>query len=359
MARRDLSDHFADLIRNFGPISLAQYMAEANAHYYSARDPLGAAGDFITAPEISQMFGEMIGGWLADTRARAVAAGLPDASAAAYVELGPGRGTLARDALRVLGMTGGVPRAHLVEGSPALRGAQGDLLAGAQFHDDVSTLPDDRPLLVVANEFFDALPIRQLVRTESGWREMTVALSGDRFVPAPGDKPMDAAVPAHLRDKAEGTVVETCPAASAIMRELSERVARQGGAILAIDYGHLAPRTGSTFQAVARHERADPFEAPGTADLTAHVDFTALAEAGRGGGLAITGMGTQGAFLMALGIGQRAGALARANPANAGDVLEALKRLVDPDQMGDLFKVIALRSSAWPEGAGFAAAETA
>ena len=167
------------------------------------------------------------------------------------------------------------------------------MLAGAQFHDDVSTLPDDRPLLVVANEFFDALPIRQLVRTESGWREMTVAFAGDRFVPAPGDKPMDAAVPAHLRDKAEGTVVETCPAASAIMRELSERVARQGGAILAIDYGHLAPRTGSTFQAVARHERADPFEAPGTADLTAHVDFTALAEAARDGGLAVTGMTIQ------------------------------------------------------------------
>jgi len=353
----ELSDQFRRLIRNLGPIPLGQYMAESNAHYYSSRDPLGAAGDFTTAPEIHQMFGEMIGAWLADLRARAVAAELPGAAAAAYVELGPGRGTLARDALRVLGMAGGVPRVHLVEGSPALRARQGDLLGDAVFHDDISDLPDDRPLLVVANEFFDALPVRQLVMTARGWRERMVGLSGEEFVPVAGDKPMDAAVPAHLAEAEEGAILETCPAAAAIMRELAARVARQGGAILAIDYGFDTLRHGSTFQAVARHERADPFVAPGTADLTAHVDFSALADAARGAGLDIAGLTGQGAFLMALGMGQRASALARANPSDVEAISAALERLSAPHQMGTLFKVLGAIAPAWPESAGFAVAE--
>nr|WP_082835996.1 SAM-dependent methyltransferase [Croceicoccus bisphenolivorans] len=331
-------------------------MAEANAHYYSARDPLGAKGDFITAPEISQMFGEMIGGWLADLRARA--GGNAGAQDAAYVELGPGRGTLARDALRVLAMAGGAAQVHLVEGSPALRAEQARLLPDARFHDDIASLPDDRPLLVVANEFFDALPVRQLVRTASGWRERMVGLEDDRLVPVSGDRPMDAAVPQRLADAAEGAILETCPAASAIMRELASRVARQGGAILAIDYGYAELAHGSTFQAVARHERADPFAAPGTADLTAHVDFGALADAARGSGLRVDGITAQGAFLMALGMGYRAAALARANPQGAEDVFAALQRLTAPDAMGSLFKVIAAVHPAWPESAGFAVAET-
>lgn len=351
MAERDLSDHFRRLIRATGPIPLGQYMAEANAHYYAGRDPLGANGDFVTAPEISQMFGEMIGSWLADLRTRAAADG------AAYVELGPGRGTLARDALKVLAMAGPLPDVHMVEASPALREKQSDLLRLARFHDDVTSLPEDRPLLVVANEFFDALPTRQLVRTARGWRERMVGLNGDRLAPVAGDKPMDAAVPASFGESVEGTIVETCPAASAIMREIGARIAVQGGAMLVIDYGHLAPQTGSTFQAVARHERADPFAAPGTADLTAHVDFAALAAAARSSGLRVDGMTEQGAFLMMLGMGHRAASLAKANPDSADAVFAALKRLTAPKAMGRLFKVLGLGAPCWPAGAGFATAE--
>ncbi len=352
VSRTDLGDHFRRLIRQFGPIPLAQYMAEANARYYASRDPLGAAGDFITAPEISQMFGEMIGAWLADLRARA---GGMDA---VYVELGPGRGTLARDSLRVMERAGGRPDVHLVEGSPALRAEQARLLGPVIHHHDIDSLPGDRPLLVVANEFFDALPLRQLVKTGRGWRERMVGLDGDALVPVAGDRPMDAAVPAHLADADEGALIETNPAASAIMTALAERISAQGGAILAIDYGFEDLRHGSTFQAVARHRPADPFDAPGTADLTAHVDFGALAEAARAGGLRVDGIMGQGEFLLALGIGQRAAGLARANPAQAEGVATALRRLVDPAEMGTLFRVIAARAPAWPEGAGFAVAES-
>lgn len=353
MATSDLTDHFRRLIRATGPIPLAQFMAETNAHYYAARDPLGAAGDFVTAPEISQMFGEMIGGWLADLRARA------DAHDAVYVELGPGRGTLARDALRVLAGAGTLPAVHFVEGSPALRAAQGTLLEQAQFHDDVTSLPGDRPLLVVANEFFDALPVRQLVRTAAGWRERMVGLDEDRLVPVAGDKPMDAAIPDDLADTPEGAIVETCPAASAIVAELAARVAAQGGALLVIDYGYAGARAGSTFQAVARHAHVDPFVAPGTADLTAHVDFAALAAAARDAGLRIDGLAGQGDFLMGLGIGQRAAALARANPGDADAIFAALTRLTAPDEMGRLFKALGASAPQWSGPAGFAAAQTA
>nr|WP_082135063.1 SAM-dependent methyltransferase [Croceicoccus naphthovorans] len=326
-------------------------MAEANARYYATRDPLGAAGDFITAPEISQMFGEVVGGWLADIRARSGAAD------AIYVELGPGRGTLARDALKVLGMAGTVPDVHFVEGSPALREKQGDLLAGARFHNDVSTLPEDRPLLIVANEFFDALPVRQLVRTPDGWRERMVGLDGESLVPIAGDKPMDAAIPARFADLPPDSIVETCPAASAVMHDLAARIVAQGGAMIVFDYGYLAPQPGSTFQALSKHRHHDPFTAPGTADLTCHVDFAALADAARRGGARLDGMAEQGAVLMALGMGHRAAALARANPGQAGAVIAGLERLTAPDAMGRLFKAMALAAPTWPESAGFADAE--
>lgn len=347
----DLADHFRRLIRNFGPIPLGQYMAEANAHYYASRDPLGAAGDFTTAPEIHQMFGEMIGVWLADLRARSGATG------AAYVELGPGRGTLARDALRVLARAGGLPEVHLVEASPALRARQADAVPQAAFHDDIDSLPSDRPLLVVANEFFDALPLRQLVRTARGWRERMVGLANERLVPVAGDRPMDAAVPPALSDAAEGAILETNPAATAIMRTLAQRIAAQGGAILAIDYGYERLAHGSTFQALARHAKVEPFAAPGSADLTAHVDFGALAAAATGAGLRVDGIATQGAFLLALGMGHRAAALAAHNPGASASIEAALARLTAPDAMGTLFRAMAAVHPAWPSSAGFAVAE--
>ncbi len=342
-----LAAAFARTIAHHGPISIAQYMAEANAQYYGAKDPFGTAGDFITAPEISQMFGELIGVWLADLWARA---GKPPR--VLYVEAGPGRGTLACDALGVMARFGLRPEVHLIEASPALRGKQAALLPGAVWHDSLATLPQDVPLLFVANEFFDALPIRQLVMGPAGWRERMVAIGADGgFIPLAGDRPMDAAVPLGRRNAPPGTIIETCPAAAAIMDELSRRLAVQGGGALVIDYGYDAPRNGSSLQAVRGHARADPFDDPGNVDLTALVDFSALV--GTAHAMRCFGPVGQGAWLEAMGIAARADALIRAAPARADDIRAARHRLTAADQMGD-FRVMALASAAWPDPAGFA-----
>ena len=343
----ELAATFRRLIATRGPISLAHFMAESNARYYAARDPLGAAGDFTTAPEISQMFGELVGLWLADIWQRA---GQPQP--VHYVELGPGRGTLARDALRAMAAHGLAPLVHLVEGSPALREKQRKAIPAARFHDDLSTLPADGPILLVANEFLDALPVRQLLRTAAGWREVMVAVEGEQFVPVAGGLPMDAALPAERRQASEGTVIETSPAAAGVVAEVAERLGRQGGAALFIDYGHSSPRTGSTVQAVRGHQKVDPIAMPGEADLSAHVDFAMLAEVAQTRGCRWLGTAEQGAWLEALGIDQRAAALARAAPERAGDVAEARERLVSPEQMGALFKVLGLAAPGWPDGAG-------
>jgi NADH dehydrogenase [ubiquinone] 1 alpha subcomplex assembly factor 7 len=308
-----------------GPVSVADYMAEANAHYYATRDPFGADGDFVTAPEISQMFGELIGVWLGDLWQRA---GRP--AAARYVELGPGRGTLAADALRAMRGAGLAPPVELVETSPALRAAQAEQLS-ARWHDDLSSLPESGPLLAVANEFFDALPVRQF----AGTRELRVGLGDGRFE----------------RDGAVET--ESSPLSLAIAADLAGRLARQGGAALILDYGHERPGTGDTLQAVSGHAFADPFEAPGSRDLTAHVDFHALAAAARGQGVHVFGPVGQGAWLGAMGIKLRAASLAKAAPERAGEIAAARERLTAPDQMGRLFKAMALVAPGWPEPAGF------
>lgn len=348
MARVPLGQRMARLIGLHGPISLQMWMGEANAHYYATRDPLGAAGDFTTAPEISQMFGEMIGVWLADVWQRA---GSP--AGAAYVELGPGRGTLAADALRVLRRFGWAASVHFVETSPTLRQAQGRAVPEAVWHDDLATLPENVPLMIVANEFLDALPVRQLVKTPQGWRERMVGLSDGRFVPAAGTLPMDLAVAEVFREAQEGTIVEACPAAAAIMGELGRRLAALGGAGLVIDYGYGEKQAGSTLQAVRNHTAADPFADPGEVDLTALVDFAAAAQAATAGGAQVAGPVGQGAFLGALGIGQRAAALARATPARTQEIAAALDRLAGEKQMGTLFKVLGLAGDGWPLGAGF------
>lgn len=324
-------------------------MGAANAHYYGTRDPLGTAGDFTTAPEISQMFGELVGIALADMWDRA---GRPDVH---YVELGPGRGTLAADALRAMAGAGLTPPAHLVETSPALRGRQARAVPGAAFHDTVASLPVDRPLLVVANEFFDALPIRQLVRTAAGWQERKVAFRDGLFLPVPHGPALDGFVPDALADAPRGSILESAPASVAIMATLAERLARQGGAMLAIDYGHDGPAPGDTFQAVATHSYANPFEAPGTRDLTAHVDFGTLRDAARAAGADADGPVAQGEWLRALGIDRRAAALAAANPARAAEVAAARDRLVLASAMGTLFKLVAVRAPGWPAAPGFPA----
>lgn len=344
----ELGAVFRRLIRNTGPISLSQFMGESNARYYNRSDPLGAQGDFVTAPEISQAFGELIGLWLADMW---INAGREEP--VHYVELGPGRGTLARDALRAMQRYGLEPVVHFVEASTALKDVQLATVPGARFHADPSTLPMDGALLVVANEFFDALPVRQLVRAAEGWRERMVGLEGDDFAFIAGRQPMDSAVPEHWRSASQGTLLETCPGAAAIMYELAGRLEQQGGAALVIDYGSAQGQTGSTLQAVHRHQKVDPFAAPGQADLTAHVDFETLARIAQSRETRWIGTVTQGEWLTSLGIGTRIEALARRAPHYADDLEAARLRLVGDDQMGKLFKVMGLAASHWPGGAGF------
>jgi NADH dehydrogenase [ubiquinone] 1 alpha subcomplex assembly factor 7 len=346
---RPLAERLARLIETSGSISVADYMALANAHYYATRDPFGTGGDFTTAPEISQMFGELVGLCLADVWQRA---GRP--AGVRYVELGPGRGTLAADALRAMGSAGLSPDVHFVETSAALRRAQSERVPDAKWHDDLSSLPDDGPLLVVANEFFDALPARQLVATGGGWRERRIGTVEGRFVPAAGPTIPPDTIPSHLRAAPQGTIVETSPISIVVARSLAQRLTAQGGVALIVDYGHARTSAGETLQAVRGHAYADPWGEPGDSDLTVHVDFQALAAAAEGAGARIAGPVTQGAFLAALGLDARAAALAAAAPDRAAEIEAARHRLVAPEAMGDLFKVLSLVAPGWPDPAGFA-----
>lgn len=344
----DLAATFRRLISATGPISLMHYMAECNTRYYARSDPFGAAGDFVTAPEISQMFGELIGLWLADIWIRA-----GRTEPVHYVELGPGRGTLARDAARAMRRYGLAPRQHLVETSLPLRDLQLEQVPEAIFHHDLSRVPMEGPILLVANEFLDALPVRQLVKTESGWREVMVTCVDGRFVETVGVQPMEAALPEARRDAPLGTVIETSPAAASVVFEVAGRLANQGGAALFIDYGHADGRHGSSLQAVRDHRKVDPFAAPGEADLSAHVDFAQLAQIAQSRGSRWLGTLTQGDFLRALGIEARAEALSQHAPQHREALQAAKDRLISPEQMGELFKVMALTDPDWPDGAAF------
>ena len=339
---------FARLIAATGPLSVAQYMAESNARYYLTRDPLGEAGDFVTAPEVSQMFGELIGLWLADMWLRA-----GSEEPVHYVELGPGRGTLARDALVAAKRFGLTPNVHFVESSLALKARQLELHPAAQWHDSLASVPTDGPILLVANEFLDALPVRQLVRTPDGWRERMIDHDGTRFQFVTGSHPRDSALPPERREAPEGTIIETCPAAAAIVYELAGRLVAQGGAALFIDYGSIEPRRGSTLQAVRGHRRVDPFDAPGEADLSVHVDFDALARIAQSRDARWLGTVEQGRFLQALGIEARAAGLAANAPQHADAIAAARDRLIGEREMGALFKVMGLAAPRWPEPTGF------
>ena len=308
-----------------GPITVEAFMAACNDYYYATRDPLGARGDFTTAPEISQMFGEMIGGALADSWHRA---GCP--ADAIYAELGPGRGTLASDALRVMRSSGFKGEIHLVETSPALRALQKQTLPDAIWHESVDDLPA-RPLLLVANEFFDALPIRQHV----GAAERRVV-----------------AVGGGLAFDRDGEIVETSPASEAAARALATCLAAKGGVAIIVDYGHERSAPGETLQSVRGHGFAPVLADPGEQDLTAHVDFEMIGAAARDAGAVVTRVIPQGEWLIRLGIEARAQALSRANPERAGDVQAALDRLTGREAMGLLFKVIALHGPDWPAPAG-------
>ena len=358
-----LLDHLCRRIAVGGPLTVADFMAEALGHprhgYYRRRDPFGAAGDFVTAPEISQMFGELVGLWAAVVWQ---SAGAPDPLH--LVELGPGRGTLAADALRATARVPGFAdalRLHLVETSPALRQTQQAALAAALprhppcWHDGIDSLPDGR-LLVIANEFFDALPIRQFQRSAAGWHERLVDAAADgglRFVLGP-PTPFAPLVPLALRAAPAGAVVEVSPAAIGVTAALARRVAESGVALLVIDYGHAASGAGDTLQAVRRHAFADVLAEPGQADLTAHVDFAALGQAAAEAGCVVHGPVGQGVFLEALGIAARADALSRADGGrHAAAVRTARDRLTGADAMGTLFKVMAVTPPGLPKPPGF------
>ena len=347
-----LSEALIQRIREEGPIPVADYMEAANGHYYASHDPFGVQGDFITSPEISQMFGEMIGIWFTDLWTRSKVHDVH------YVELGPGRGTLAADALRAIGAQGRHPvSVHFVETSPVLRKLQHERVPHAVWHDSIATLPTTGPMIVIANEFFDALPFRQYIKTYGGWRERMVRHGIEGFEPVPGNLPVDDLIPEHLHPAHAGSIYETSPAGLVIARALSARIARQGGALLAIDYGHENYDAGDTLQALNAHAYADVFSNPGRNDLTCHVDFTALGHAGKLGGARVEGPVSQGYFLGTLGITARAAALARRHPDRQEEIGRAHHRLTSEEEMGSLFRAIAMVAPRWPKPAGFEVVE--
>jgi NADH dehydrogenase [ubiquinone] 1 alpha subcomplex assembly factor 7 len=328
-------------IRANGPVTVADYMAECLLHpqhgYYATRDPFGVAGDFTTAPEISQMFGELIGLCLAQSW---LDQGTPPRILLA--ELGPGRGTLMADVLRATARVPGFHNAaavHLVEASATLRQVQARNVPQAEWHDSINDLPEG-PLYLIANEFFDALPIRQFVRDGDGWRERAVGLQDDRLAFGLTTASPLRTLDHRLADTRDGDLVELCPALPPIMGEIGRRIASHGGAALIVDYGDWRS-LGDTLQAVADHAPTDPLVHPGAADLTAHVDFAAIAQAAAPA--LHTRLTPQGVFLERLGIVGRAGTLARnlAGPALESH-LAAHRRLTHPAEMGNLFKVMGL-----------------
>lgn len=339
-----LADILKRRIATQGPISVAEYMAECLLHpdhgYYATRDPFGTAGDFITAPEISQMFGEMIGLFLAQVW---IDQGRP--SRFLLAEPGPGRGTLMADVLRVARSVPGFTQAAqvcLIEASPTLRGIQRQRLAETRvdWFGTLADLPRDAPLYLVANEFFDALPIRQFHRAGTAWREVQVTLAKDALTFGLTAPTGFAALEHRLTDTRDGDVVELCPAAGPAMAEIAGRIAANGGVGLIFDYGNWNG-TGDTLQALKSHRPVDPLDEPGLADLTAHVDFAALARAAQPA--KTTPMTGQGVFLERLGITQRAQALAKNLSGDAlSSHIAAHRRLTHPQEMGSLFKVMGI-----------------
>ena len=350
------------IIEAEGPLPLSRYMAlclsDPRHGYYATRDPLGASGDFTTAPEISQMFGELIGLWCVEVWR---VMGAPQRLH--LVELGPGRGTLMKDLLRAAKITPDFLSAidvHLVETSPVLTERQRQTLASVHprisWHTRVEDLPNG-PLLVVANEFVDALPIDQFVKTGDGWRERRVGIVDGRLAfgldprPVPG---IDERLPPRLRKAFVDSVLEWRDLEP--MRAIAAHIARAGGAALVVDYGHRRTTLAHTLQAVRAHEFADPLELPGETDLTSLVDFEALGDAVKQQGTKAWGPVAQGVFLRRLGIGPRAERLKRdADAKTRADIDSALHRLVGeaPRQMGELFKAYAFTHPELPAPPGF------
>ncbi len=345
-----LGERLVRLIAASGPIGVGDYMAaclfDPQHGYYTTRQPFGREGDFITAPEISQMFGELVAVWLVQAWQ---ASGMP--LPATVAEIGPGRGTLMKDMVRTIRRLAPhlASRADfaLVEASPRLVAVQKETLrdAGPAFawHVTIETLPR-QPVFIVGNEIFDALPFRQFVRTEKGWLERAVGIDEEgnlRFTVGAAALPRDT-LPREIREAGTGSIFEVAPAREALMSAIAGHIAAHGGAGIFFDYGHLVPSTGDTFQAVRKHRSEDVFASPGEADLTSHVDFSALARVAQTHGLEAR-MTTQGGFLLGMGLLERAGKLGQAADGAAREKIAAdVERLAGPDQMGDLFKVLTI-----------------
>ncbi len=352
-----LGQRIAELIASHGPISVAQFMAlcqfDPQGGSYTARQTIGR--DFITSPEVSQAFGEMLGLWVAQTWHDQ---GRPEHPR--LVELGPGRGTLMADAVRAL--SAAAPHflldaeIVLVEASPALAAIQKEKLdratADIRWQERFDESLTDRPLYLIANEFFDCLPIRQFVKTERGWCERMVGLENGAlaFVLAPEPS---AVGPEDGGSAPIGGVYEMAPAAPVLVEEIARAVAAQGGGALFIDYGYEKTAFGETWQAVADGKFAELLAEPGQSDLSAHVDFSVLKRAAENAGVAAYGPVTQCNFLADLGIGARGERLIIANPLQAREVATAIDRLVNPELMGAIFKVLALTPKTAPQAPGF------
>ncbi len=344
-----LLNEIKKLIRSSGPMPVWRYMELCLMHpqygYYVSRDPLGREGDFTTSPEISQMFGELLGLWSAS-----VWKSMGSPPTLRLVELGPGRGTMMADALRALRVVPPLYQAlsvHLVEINPVLREKQRAMLSGARsviWHNHLDEVPEG-PAIILANEYFDVLPIHQAIKSKTGWHERVIELdSNDDLAFGEAAEPMphfDVLVPRSVRAAPIGAVFEWRPDVE--IMKIASRVRNQDGAALIIDYGHLHSDAGDTLQAIARHSFADPLEAPGRADVTAHVDFEALSRAAEDVGARVHGPVTQGEFLRRLGIETRAATLmAKAGPEMAEDIAGALQRLIGGGRggMGSMFKVL-------------------
>jgi NADH dehydrogenase [ubiquinone] 1 alpha subcomplex assembly factor 7 len=357
----DLEREIRRLIAIDGPIPVSRYMSLCLGHphhgYYMSRDPFGEDGDFITAPEVSQMFGEMIGLWLSEVWRLMGSPGRLH-----LVELGPGRGTLMADLLRAAKVVPEFRAAlevHLVETSPRLAGMQRDLLQVAElpmhWHKDTSTLPN-APLAVIANEFLDALPVEQFIKLADGWHEWRVGIENDKLVFGASPTVLSGLMkhlPTTVIAETVGAIFERRDLTP--IQDVTRKVAERGGAALFIDYGHLKSAAGNTLQAMGKHKFTDPLEKPGDADITAHVDFEALAAFGRKWNARIQGPVTQRVFLMRLGIELRARRLKQGkNTAVSEQIDAALRRLIEPDPgMGELFKVMAFAHPSLPVLPGF------
>ncbi len=355
-----LDERIARLIRSQGPISVAQFMTIALHDpvdgYYAKRDPIGARGDFITAPEISQIFGELLGAWIVQAWRDQ---GCP--SPARLVELGPGRGTLMADVLRAARLGQDFLNSIdvvLIETSARLQAAQAEKLETApvavRWLQRLDASPADRPLFLLANEFFDALPVRQFVFTERGWYERMIGIENGHLCFVLSPMPIPLSAPAERGRPVVGDVYETCPAGESIAEQAAMLVAGQGGAALIADYGYGSDAAlGETLQAVSQHNFASVLHNPGEVDLSAHVDFAALARAAERGGARAYGPLNQGALLQSLGIVARAERLTESNPQQGETIAAAVERLVSPSQMGTLFKALAILPRHAPAPPGF------